>query len=305
MRLLRRALALTIAVTAGSASCASEQAPPAAEKATLPAGVAAQVGRDPVHSETIRRIVAAEGVDVDAARDRAVSDALFALGAREALPPSLITSVERAAYARALLEELERRARAQPIGDDEIARIAAERWPEFDRPEAARTTHAVVISKEPKARKVANAIAAAVEGVSDPEKFIERANAVPKEGLDVRVERLSAVTADGRTIGPNDTSDPNERYDLDFARAALAIAAAGQHSPVVETKFGFHVILLEERLPAKVVPLEERRKLLSGEVRRRRAEALRRELVARLSGATAIERSRSLEELTAKVPVAP
>ena len=35
-----------------------------------------------------------------------------------------------------------------------------------------------------------------------------------------------------------------------FAEAANALARAGDQSPVVRTPFGFHVILLIERLPA-------------------------------------------------------
>jgi hypothetical protein len=45
--------------------------------------------------------------------------------------------------------------------------------------------------------------------------------------------------------------------------------------------------------------------LLTSEVQRRRAEAARRELIAKVTASTPIERSRSVDELTAQVPVSP
>ena len=82
--------------------------------ARLPVGVVAQVGSDEVGLETVRRIAAAQAVSPNEARDRALTDALFAAGARAAYEGrALVPVLERAAWSRALLEgPEERRARA-------------------------------------------------------------------------------------------------------------------------------------------------------------------------------------------------
>ena len=71
-----------------------------------------------------------------------------------------------------------------------------------------RTTHAVVLlieescGRSREARTVAEHIHDAVSGVTDPEEFMRLAKAVPHEGVQVRAERLPAVTADGRVYDP-------------------------------------------------------------------------------------------------------
>ncbi|HEY3595444.1 MAG TPA: hypothetical protein VGL13_16265, partial [Polyangiaceae bacterium] len=64
-------------------------------------------------------------------------------------------------------------------------------------------------------------------------------------------------------------------------------------SGVVPTEFGFHVLMLLEKLPAHVVPLEDRRNSLRPEIIGDRANRRRSERVAELRSATPplIERS--------------
>ncbi len=282
---------------------------PALRHARLPSGVVARVGSDDISLDTAQRIARAEGVTLPVARDRALRDALFAAAARSAFQNrDLVPVLERAALARVLLEGLRSDALARgPASDGEVAELTALRWRELDRPEAARTTHAVAMVEKPaddeRVHALAKQIYDAVRGVTDPDEFLRLAQAVPHDGVQVRAERLPAVTADGRVYDPSKPSgDAEQGLDLDFAKAATALRV-GQISEPTKTRFGYHVILCEARLPEVRVPLEERRQLLHDEVIKGRAERAKQELLARLAAAAPIQITRAVDDLTSRVQV--
>jgi len=301
---------VAFAVSIGGCSGTNEPAPPVATQVHLPAGLAAKVGTEEVALSTVAGIARAQKVSLPVARDLATRDAAFALDARVAFAGgSLIPVVERAAQARALMEAFEADAAALgPASDAEVSELSALRWQEFDRPETVRTTHAVAIVTRPEqdaaARAIAQHVFESVRGVSNPEDFMRLAQAVPHEGIDVRAERLPPVTSDGRVYYPGGAPPEraNQRFDKDFAEAAhrLVVGAIGEPAKSI---FGYHVILCEERLPEHRVPLEERRSLLAGEVRKSRAERSKQELLGRLSSTTSIAITRSVDDLTAQVQV--
>ena len=292
-------------------ACSSRDKAEQPARATLGEGVAATVGDQTIGTQTVLRIASAQGVELAAAREHAVSDALFAAFAKQHYAGTgRIESIERSALGRSILEELGRAARSQGApSDQEVAELTAERWFDFDRPVSVRTTHAVVRLANPadkqKARAVAARIAAAVRGLKDPVEFKKRALAVPRDGLEVVAESLQPTTAEGKVH----SLDPAERgpleYDADFARAAHAIAEPGGQSPVTETKFGFHVILLEERFPELRVPLPERRLKLSDEIMTRRARRAEQELVESLRRSHRVQVERAADDLTANVRIKP
>lgn len=303
----------SVIVVSGLLGCAPSSEPqPSDQGAALAAGEVARIGRGTaIVAETVRRVAVTQNVEPRRALELAVHDALMAEQAREQLSGTgRVSAAERAILARALLEHLQQQARAEgPPTNDELAAMTRERWYDYDRPESARTTHAVVRVLKPEqkeaARALAERVADAVRGETDPQAFIEKASALATDGLEIRAERLPAVTADGRTVPktlPGQNNPPGQ-FDRDFARAANALTTVGQQSPIVETRFGYHVILLEERLPAQRRTVEELGSELAEDVVARRARELQRELLERARAQTGIEKNRAALELTARVRV--
>jgi PPIC-type PPIASE domain len=294
-------------------ACSSDRstAPASLRQTRLPASLSARVGPEDISIRTVSRITQAQGISATLARDRAVRDTLFAQGARARfVGGSLVSVVERAAWARALLEGLKAEALGHgPATDAEVVELSALRWQEFDRPDAVRTTHAVALVARPEsdapARAMAQRIWAVVHGVSEAQEFVRLAQSIPHDGVEVRVESLPAITSDGRSYYPEKPPPDaaQQRFDPDYARAA-GLLAVGQTSEPVKSAFGYHVIFCEARLPGMHVPLEERRALLNDEVIKGRAERLKQELLARLSGAAPIQVVRSVEDLTGRVSLA-
>ena len=309
---MTRPWAALCCAAAGALSCSTsvDDAPPGAQQVRLPQGIAAKVGAEEIALDTVTRIARAQGVTPRAARDLAARDAAFALGARTVFAGgALIPVVERAAFARALLESIKAEAIAQgPASDAEISELTALRWQDFDRPETVRTTHAVAVVSKPEedaaARAIAQRVYEAVRGVTDPAEFIRLAKEVPHEGVEMRAERLPPMTRDGRAYFPEGArpEQADQRFDKDFAEAGYRLTV-GQISEPAKSVFGYHVILYEARLPEKRVPLAERRTLLADEVRKGRAERSKQELLKRLSSSLPIVITRSVDDLTTRVRV--
>jgi hypothetical protein len=271
----------------------------------LPEGIAARVGSDQIRVETVSRIASAEQVEPRVARDRAVYDALFAEEGRARLDPATVRAGTRAVEARALLEQLAAQARAGgPPSDAELDVLLRERWLEFDRPEAVVVVHAVALTpaggKTEAAEKVGKELKEKLAGITDPNEFLRVAQEIPNGEITIRAERVPAICADTRGFHLGIAGAQSAgNFDSEFTRAAHALKQPGDQSPLVHTGFGYHVILLEERLPERRVAREEARQQLFGDAVARRADREKRGLVERLQAAGRIEVSRNFDALTA------
>jgi peptidyl-prolyl cis-trans isomerase C len=296
---------LVLALTLAVAGCGQEDADgPSHTSARLPDGLVARVDSEEVTATAAGRVLAERGGSAREAVERVVYDALFARLARERADTSSV--VERAVLGRALRESLLAAARqAGPITDEELDRLTADNWLELDRPRAVRVAHAVALVKAPeekdRARQLATEIADAVKGLTDVKAFGQTANAVAEKNKDieVRVEALAPVAADGRVV-PVDELDRGggETFDSVFARSAHELEAPGQISPVVETSFGFHVLMAMEVIPEKRVDADLRRELLDARAMALRAEPGRLALVEQLEARTPVEVARNFDQLT-------
>lgn len=220
--------------------------------------------------------------------------------------------LKRLALANAMTRSLAAESAKQgAVTDEELSSWTEYHWAQVDRPAVFRTAHAVVMTAAnanptelEKAERVANAIHAAVAGSPDEKTFKARAQAVDKLGLEVKVEGLDFVAEDGRVMRLGaDASAQGGAYDVAFARAAAALSTVGQVSPVTRSKFGFHVIRLEETLPPIRLDIETRRAMAQADVLERRARLALQALLTDVRQRLEPSLERSAEEATSKVSV--
>jgi hypothetical protein len=296
---------LLICAVVGAVACRRGQPTGSARSQRLSPGLVARVGPVSIPGRVVEASARAAGTGADQALQRIVQDALLAAEARAALTPSAeLDAIEATVFARALLEDIGRQTRARGLpSDEELAAATQRRWAELDRPPSSRTTHAVALVKRPEqraeAREVAERIARATRGARDADDFKRRALGVESGPIQVVAESLPPITEDGRAVpmGSGTGKDPGN-YDARFARACNALAHPGEQSEVVESDFGWHVIRLEERLPAVRMSAEERRRTVAGEVYRGRASRERTRLLKALRARTSVVVTRNATELT-------
>lgn len=310
----RRIVALSLAALV--ASCSADETKPRTgpapqdREAALGGEIAARISAGSVNDVVPVSVVAAVAAEqkiapADAAR-RVVDDAVAAAAARERgldrSPPAAWLLV--AARARFTADRLRAEAKAAgPPTDDEVKELTLRHWREVDRPVSARVVHFVV--KRPSkatpagieaARHVAEELRTAILDAKTPEQFLEQAKTFPHpKDVDVHAESLPPFTDDGYSIEGPDV------FDEAFVKAAHRIEKPGDTSPVIETKFGWHVIRLVERVPEQRMPFESRRIAFTEEAYVMRARRALESRLGPLRAANAVTIAPSAEQLMLSV----
>jgi parvulin-like peptidyl-prolyl isomerase len=136
------------------------------------------------------------------------------------------------------------------VSDPEVKAYYDAHLDKFKQPELVSVRHILVaVKRDPKAK----------EGLTDAEakKHIAKIQADLKKGM--KFEDLAKKFSDDP--GSKDNGglykdvDPSN-WDKDFAKAAMA-QPIGKVGVPVKTQFGYHLIKVESRKPARVVPFEE------------------------------------------------
>lgn len=292
-------------------SCSSaSEAPSPGATVELDQGVLARVGHLQIHRDTLTEVASAQKIPVNLAAQRVIRDKIFGLaGERELLTDELeyvsVRSSVRARLARAALADVLVQANGSPLTDAEVEVATERHFLELDRPEGFRVIHAVAQvspdsdeATKTKALFAAQQLLEAVEGASDAAEFEAYADKISVEGIEIRIEELDPVAADGRILTPS-----GGRLVERFAAAAAKLERPGDQSSIVETEFGFHIIMLLERTPPLRVPLERRRTMLRDEIIATRARRATESLLARLRQGRRVEVERSADALMQSIQV--
>jgi peptidyl-prolyl cis-trans isomerase C len=275
-----RGVCVAVLAMASGSSCGGDRTPPApSAQAALGGEVAARVGPDVIPMSLVIKVATVQHITPREALRRLVDDAVTANAARaRGLDRQLPTSWRlTAASGRLTADRLLSDAKlGGPPSDTEVAQLSARYWREVDRPPAIRVVHAVAMrnvkkpdpSADAMARAFAEQVREAVLSAKNGDEFQEKAKALPHPGVEVVVQPLTAFTREGVMSEGGEGS-----IDEAFVKASFALEGIGATSPVIESKFGWHVIRLEERVPEQRMPLEARRIAFTDEAYSLRASA--------------------------------
>lgn len=291
---MRRALVLLSSLAV--ASCAPAGDAPTQRASSLD-GQVAEIAGQSVSPAEVAAVARAQKVSPARALEIIVAEARLARAADErGLGDRPEAKVERrAALAAAVLRGIKRESESSPPTAEELAEIRRAHWTELDRPEALQVVHVVAQAapdhpRRADAKAIGEKLLAAVRGATSPDDFRTRASAVPGFGVEITVEAIGPFVKDGRIV-----SDSDATLDLAFVQASFALEKPQDTSPLVASSFGFHVIMLVERLPPITIPDEQLLPLVTAEVQATRA---RRAMAAQKQQASEkVEMARNIEDL--------
>jgi hypothetical protein len=188
-----------------------------------------------------------------------------------------VTVERRKALARALLDRQAAEVTVDTLDQERLRAVYESRLEQFVHGPERRVIHAVARTGEKRwsserAHEVIDQVRRAVGEATTEEEFRAAARPLVKAHgkKRLKVETLPPFHAGSR------------RLAAPFVEAAFAVPGPGHVTEPFQTKFGWHVLLVIEELPAADVPFEEARQIIGAEVvpleQHRKVESLVEEL---------------------------
>lgn len=275
---------------------------------SVPGVTVARVAGEAVTADEVRAVAQAEGIaDVHVALERTIT---LRLMAREAVrrgldrDPLVQDLARHAAMQSLLAHTVEQQVRLDNLPESDLASGMRIRGFSLSHGELWHTQHALVTvpaNATPAQRAALRARAESVRSalLALPMPRVEQFNATATAalvGVPSRLEDLPAFDHDGRYAAGEMVAP--------FTHAATALEHPGDVSDVVETPFGYHVIMLVDRPPALDRPESEVRAAVAEELLWRLRHHALEALLEQLRGQyhTAV-RSEALEGVT-RIPLA-
>jgi peptidyl-prolyl cis-trans isomerase C len=246
-------------------------------------GDVARVGPIAISKELVAAAAQAKGEPARQALEGLVADALYAHGAQIAgleRDPAVRVASSALLAQRVMTKLLDSAREMGPPSSDELASRTVIQAVVL-RPTSFAQDHSAALGA---------AIRQAVIRAATPVEFAVRAKAVPAGTLRVAVESVGPFSAAGQAED-GDTLDPF------FVAAAFALHQPGEISPVIKTRFGWHVLRLVEIMAPRPDAIEARRAQVAPEVLDLRARQSLQTLLLDRAARAAVELSSSAEAL--------
>ena len=136
----------------------------------------------------------------------------------------------------------------------------------YEEPRQIRVAHILIPTSDPDAKSKAEAIRKELMNGADFAALAKEKSADPGS---------AGKGGDLGIVKPGKMAAP-------FEAAAFKLTKVGELSPVVETQFGYHVLKLEEIIPARTIPFDEVKAGMVAEARNSLIESARSEKAAAL-----------------------
>lgn len=261
--MLRARTALFV-LAVGTSGCALDRsaAPSFEPQEHEVANVVARVGDQTLGASEVAARMAADGVDARTALEALVDEVLLVNEARRrdiTLDREGERAVERM-MVRAMLHDFEAELTPESVPDAEVRADFEAQRENLQIPERRRSWHILVRDSTDAGRKLARSIQSEVLEAEDPRTVFERyaAGASLDTTLEVTAEELPPISRKAPLETP-------------YKDALFAARTTGPLDQLVKTKYGWHVIVLTEVLPAEARSLED----VEGEIRLRLSQKKR------------------------------
>ena len=233
--------------------------------------VLAKVGDEVVGASDVAELMRSKGLDRRAALDELLDEAVLVHEARErgiSESAAQRRAVERV-MVRQMLKDFESELTPEKVPREVVETNFNQHREKFQLPERRASWHILVKDSSDAGKRLADSILREARNARDPRDVYERyASGAVETELDVVAEELPAIS---RAAG----------FDEPYKDALFFAETRGVLDGPVETKYGWHVIVLTDILPGEDRQLED----VEPEIRERLSQKMRFEKVARTVGA--------------------